>query len=96
MSKVGVLRNGPYVLSWLLCSGVGAGLAFLWDVHGEIPERNHPTDRQAFKPCAENLHFHKDPLWTQGEFVSSLDPFVLHYSFEKQIAKLDLNQIQSC
>lgn len=29
----------------LQCPGVAAGLAVLWDVHGEVPERKHPASR---------------------------------------------------
>ena len=51
-----------------VCSGVGAGLAFLWDVHGEAPQRKHPAGRQAVKPRSQNLHLHQGPLRTHSEF----------------------------
>lgn len=59
----------PNAQFWRPCSGVAAGLAFFWNVHGEVPERNHPASCQALQPCTQNIHFCKDPLWTHCEFA---------------------------
>lgn len=44
-------------------------MAILWDVHGETAEGKYPADNQALQLCAQNVHFHQNPLWSQGELT---------------------------
>lgn len=53
--------------------GVGAGLALLWDVHGEAPEGKHPAGHQTLQLCAQNVQIHQGPLWTLSKFAT---PFI--------------------
>lgn len=44
-----------------------AGVAFLWHVHGEAPQREDPAIHQIVQPIPQNIHLHKSPLWSYSE-----------------------------
>lgn len=54
---------------FVMCSGVGAGVALLWDVHGEVIKRKHPEVCQDLQYCTQSIYFYQDPFWTRSELL---------------------------
>lgn len=54
---------------FVMCSGVGAGVALLWDLHGEVIKRKHPEVCQDLQYCTQSIYFYQDPFWTRSELL---------------------------